>query len=84
MRFEEAMDLAERGELVSRTGYGTRFIAVRDGHPLYGGFVGETGFTDMRAYAFTEEDIQATDWRRFIRVLPDAWEGCDTPSRERG
>lgn len=84
MRFEEAMELAERGELVSRPGYGTRFVAVRDGQTRYGGFVGETGFADMRAYAFTEEDIRATDWRRFTRVLPDAWEGCDTPSTGRG
>ena len=84
MRFEEALALAERGELLSRPGYEGRFVAVRDGRTLYGGFIGETGFTDMRAYTFTEEDIRATDWERFTRTLPDAWEGCDTPAREQG
>ena len=47
---------------------------------MYGHFIGETGFTDVRAYVFTDEDKNATDWERFTRVLPDAWEGCDVPN----
>lgn len=47
---------------------------------MYGHFIGETGFTDVRAYVFTDEDKSATDWELFTRVLPDAWEGCDVPN----
>ena len=80
MRFEEALLLAGKGQLITRPGYGVSFAAIREGQAVYGHFIGETGFTDVRAYVFTDEDKSATDWERFTRVLPDAWEGCDVPN----
>lgn len=80
MRFEEALLLAGKGQLITRPGYGVSFAAIREGQAVYGHFIGETGFTDVRAYVFTDEDKSATDWELFIRVLPDAWEGCDVPN----
>lgn len=79
MRFDEAMMLAAAGELVTRPGYGEHFVGIRDGRPLYGGFIGETGLAEMRAHAFTDEERRAGDWKRFARTLPDVWEGCDAP-----
>ena len=80
MRFEEALLLAGKGQLITRPGYGVSFAAIREGQAVYGHFIGETGFTDVRAYVFTDEDKSATDWELFIRVLPDAWEGGDVPN----
>ncbi len=80
MRFEEAYELAEQGELITRPGYGDMFVARRGGRIVKGRFVGETGFADVRACTLTDEDRQAADWERFVRVLPDAWEGCDMPN----
>ena len=80
MRFEEALSLAGKGELITRPGYGVSFAAIREGRAVYGHFIGETGFADVRAYVFTDEDKSAADWERFARVLPDAWEGCDVPN----
>ena len=71
MRFEEALLLAGKGQLITRPGYGVSFAAIREG---------QAGFTDVRAYVFTDEDKSATDWELFTRVLPDAWEGCDVPN----
>ncbi|WP_308775701.1 hypothetical protein [uncultured Bilophila sp.] len=79
MRFEDALLLAEQGGLITRPQYGVSFAAIREGQAVYGHFIGETGFTEVRAYVFTDEDKNATDWVRFARVIPDAWEGCDVP-----
>lgn len=81
MRFDEAVSLARQGELVTRPAYDPYFLTIRDGKTLYGQFVGETSFADMRPYAFTDEDARAADWKRFTRTLPDEWEGCDVPDR---
>ena len=62
MRFEEALLLAGKGQLITRPGYGVSFAAIREGQAVYGHFIGETGFTDVRAYVFTDEDKNATDW----------------------
>ena len=56
MRFEEALLLAGKGQLITRPGYGVSFAAIRDGQAVYGHFMGETGFTDVREYVFTDED----------------------------
>lgn len=78
MRFTEAEALARQGELVGRDAYGEEFMVIRDGKTLRGHFIGESGFAEMRAYAPTDADRRAEDWRLFVRILPDAWEGCDT------
>ena len=65
MRFEEALLLAGKGQLITRPGYGVSFAAIREGQAVYGHFIGETGFTDVRAYVFTDEDKSATDWELF-------------------
>ena len=80
MRFEEALLLAGQGELITRPAYGVSFAAIREGQAVYGHFIGETCFTDVRAYVFTDEDKSAVDWVRFVRIAPDAWEGCDMPN----
>ena len=79
MRFDEAVTLARQGELVNRPVHDPHFVAIRDGKTLYGQFVGETHFADMKPYAFTEEDVCAADWKRFTRTIPDEWDGCDAP-----
>ena len=60
MRFEEALLLAGKGQLITRPGYGVSFAAIREGQAVYGHFIGETGFTDVRAYVFTDEDWYLT------------------------
>lgn len=80
MRFEEALLLAGQGELITRSEYGVSFVVIREGQTVYGHFIGETCFTDVRAYVFTDEDKNAVDWVRFVRVVPDVWEGCDVPN----
>ena len=45
MRFEEALLLAGKGQLITRPGYGVSFAAIREGQAVYGHFIGETGFT---------------------------------------
>ena len=81
MRFDEAVTLARQGELVNRPVHDPHFVAIRDGKTLYGQFVGETHFADMKPYAFTEEDVCAADWKRFTRTIRDEWEGCDAPNK---
>ncbi len=39
MLFDQAIALAERGELITRPGYGEYFVIVRDGLSLYGCFI---------------------------------------------
>ena len=75
MRFEEALLLAGKGQLITRPGYGVSFAAIREWQAVYGHFIGETGFPDLRAYVFTDEAKRPTDWELFTRVLLDAWEG---------
>ena len=70
MRFEEALLLAGKGQLITRPGYGVSFAAIREGQAVYGHFIGETGFTDVRAYVFTDEDKSATDWELFHPCPP--------------
>ncbi len=80
MRIEEMVTQAEQGALMTRSGYGDDFVTRAGGRLVRGHFIGETGFSDVRAYSFTEEDRAAEDWRPFVRVLPEAWEGCDMPN----
>ena len=42
MRFEEALLLAGKGQLITRPGYGVSFAAIREGQAVYGHFIGET------------------------------------------
>lgn len=72
--------LAGKGQLITRPGYGVSFAAIREGQAVYGHFIGETDFADVRAYVFTDEDKSATGWELFIRVLPDAWGGYGVPN----
>lgn len=79
MNFDDALSLAARGNFLTRSGFGGTFLALRDGNIMRGRFIGETGLTEMKAYAPDQEDHRAEDWKIFHRVLPDAWEGCDAP-----
>ena len=36
MRFEEALLLAGKGQLITRPGYGVSFAAIREGQAVYG------------------------------------------------
>ena len=79
VNLDDTLSLAARGYFLTRPGLGETFFALRDGKLLRGHFIGETNITEMKACVFSEEDRQATDWKIFHRVLPDAWEGCDAP-----
>ena len=80
MNLDDAFSLAKQGCFLTRPGFGGKLLALRDGKILRGRFIGETGMTEMKAYALSKEDHQAKDWKIFHRVLPDAWEGCDAPA----
>ncbi len=77
MDFCAALALAQCGVAVTRSGWKGQFWIVRSGKSLMGRYIGETGFTRMRAGEPDEEDRRASDWQPFIRSLPDDWEGCD-------
>ncbi|MFQ8738104.1 MAG: hypothetical protein ACLSAH_20630 [Bilophila wadsworthia] len=80
MRFEEALFACREGPTDHPARIRRFFCGDSGRQAVYGHFIGETGFTDVRAYVFTDEDKSATDWELFTRVLPDAWEGCDVPN----
>lgn len=77
MNLTEACELARRGTKMTRPAWHDAFFLYSDGKLLRGSYLGESSFTDMHAYAFTDEDRQSADWEPYVRTLPDDWEGCE-------
>ena len=74
---KEAEEMARKGTKITRPAWNGDFFLYTDGKLLRGRYIGETCFTDMRAYAFSDEDRKACDWAAYSRTLPDDWEGCE-------
>ena len=77
MDFDAAEALARYGVAVTRDKWRGRFWIIRSGKSLTGAYIGETGLARVQAGEPSPDDRRATDWRRFVRVAPDDWEGCD-------
>lgn len=67
MILKEAEEMARKGTKITRPAWNGDFFLYTDGKLLRGRYIGETCFTDMRAYAFSDEDRKACDWAA-IRV----------------
>ena len=77
MILKEAEEMARKGTKITRPAWNGDFFLYTDGKLLRGRYIGETCFTDLRAYAFSDEDRKACDWAAYSRTLPDDWEGCE-------
>ena len=73
----DSEEMARKGTKITRPAWNGDFFLYTDGKLLRGRYIGETCFTDMRAYAFSDEDRKACDWAAYSRTLPDDWEGCE-------
>lgn len=90
MILEEAEEMARKGTKMTRPAWNGDFFLYTDGKLLRGRFIGETCFTDMRAYAFSDEDRKAGDWavayaaRRLGRMRDTRPPGRTAAPREKG